>query len=672
MRSIFAEESDSEAITVGEELDSLIMKKFSLRERESEDAQAKIDTHTKSWKTQHCKWRNAEKKNKEKFNKKKAERIKEIQSELDVYKSMKDLLPEQKEVQVKLRAELDSVKKSYYNATDPPFPAADISIQTQADYLAQGEYIPKPYDVEALTELIEGSQRLKSSIIVYAGNSVGLGNFYRPTLGRNVADFTPEELEEYHRQGRELLKWYNTRAEKGKSFYQLANEVEYGKAGLGEGYFEVVDNRVGKIVKINVINATYMYEGKNRDRYIWVKNGKKKYFKRFEDKSARNSEDFSSGGPIGKRASRIVPFREYNLMSDVYGIPNWTGAIPQILGARYAAETNVHFFNNSASPRLIITVAGGAVDESTKASMKKFFQVKGKGRQNAHRTLLLCVSSKNQLSPNVKPPTINIEPLTVGTTDDGSFMKYQAACEETIREAFRISNTFYGTSGDSNRASAYTLRDQVVRTVFIPEGEKMANLCNDYFTPEWAEETGLLKVDEKGNEIEDNRLVELAFTELSTMSQKDESELAIQQLISGALSINDFRAEVLGLPKIPHWWAEMPKTLAVSALQLSEVSPSLVAAMLNDEALAAAIKQDVASDIASGEKDSSTGIEVEVLDNTTKSLLALRKSLQSALKDHHVSEPTLRMLDTYYDGLKDAIDTDDKLMDSLFSTKASE
>jgi hypothetical protein len=116
----------------------------------------------------------------------------------------------------------------------------------------------------------------------------------------------------------------------------------------------------------------------------------------------------------------------------------------------------------------------------------------------------------------------------------------------------------------------------------------------------------------------------------------------------------------------------MPKTLAVSALQLSEVSPSLVAAMLNDEALAAAIKQDVASDIASGEKDSSTGIEVEVLDNTTKSLLALRKSLQSALKDHHVSEPTLRMLDTYYDGLKDAIDTDDKLMDSLFSTKASE
>jgi capsid portal protein len=661
MKSIQTDDIDSEAIIVGDDLQSEILRKFSLKEKESDENKEVIKKHIATWKTQYCRWRNAEEIKAKAFEAKKKKDIEELTTHFNVMKSMdkpEDMLKN-------IQKQIDDVTKGYYNPTNPPFPASDVTIQTQADYLASGEYIPKPYDVEAMTELIEGNQRLKSSVIVNARNSVGLGTIYRPTLGRNVADFTEEELTQYHAQGKELLKWYNSRAERGKYFYQLAYEVEYGKGGLGEGYFEVTETRKGDIAKINVINSTYIFEGVNRDRYIWIKNGKKKYFKRFDDKTIRNSEDFSTGGPFEKRATRLVPFKEYNLMSDVYGVSNWTGAIPQIIGARYAAERNTNFFLNDATPRLVITVAGGAVDVATKEAIKKYFQVKGKGRENAGRVMVLCVSSKNQLSPNVKPPTVTFEPLTVGVTDDASFMKYQAGCEETIREAFRISNTFYGNADGTNRASAFTLRDQVVRTVFIPEGELMTNLCNDFFTYDFGREKGYVTLDEKGNETKNDLLAELAFRALSTMSQKDEQELAVAQLTAGALSIDDFRAEVLGMSKLNTWFSKIPRTLAISCLQLAETSPALVGLTIDSPEYDAAIAQDRADDIANGKIDTNA----VVVDDTVKAIHALRRGLQQVLGHEHVSKETLGMLDKYYSNVAELVAEDNEIIKNLFAHK---
>ena len=643
MRSVYESQLDSETFVAGEDIESALLNEFSLREKETDEARETARKHCESWKTSIRKWRSEQKKEKNK-----------IQKKIDVLRA-KLLETDNEVISKNINDEIERLK-SYYSPSDPPFPASDVSILTQAEYLAGGEYIEKPYNLESLTELVESSQRLKASIKVSANNSVGLGQKYRPTKGRKVADFTPEELEQYHEQGKSLLDWYNSRVEVGKKFYQKAYEVGYDKFGLGEGYFEVGDTRAGNIKFIRTIKPTYIFEGKNRDRYIWIKNGKKKYFKRWEDTAPRNSDDFSSGGTIDKRATRLVPYREYNLVSDVYGIPCYTSSIPQILGGRYAAERNVNQQINDATPRMIISVAGGAVDDATKNTLKKYFQLKGKGRENAGRVMLLCVNSKNSLSPLAKPPTVTFEPLTVGKTDDASFMKYQSGCNEDVREAFRISNTFFGSSGDSNRASSYTLRDQVVRTVFLPEAENMENLCNDTFTKAWAIENGFITVDKNGEIVEDNLLAEFSFEELSTMSQKDEREIAIAELVAGATTINDYRSDVLGLPEIDHFWAKMPRTLAVTAIQLSEVSPGLVAAMLDDQAMKDAILADVTSDAVEGNADS------EVIEDTMKAITMMRQGLQQAITHKHIKEPTLRMLDKYYSLVAESVRDDNSTL----------
>ena len=625
MRTVF-EEDKSEAVVAGEYEECELMQQFSLKNVTSEERKEQRSKSFDTWKRKRRAW--------EKLNVLRSKEEKTFADEKVKY------------------------EKNYglYDPSRPPFPGSDVTIQSMLDTLAPKEYIDKPYDCEALTELLEMNQRLKSSVMVYSRNSVGLGIDFRPTNHREVAALSPEELEAYKKQGKELMAWYNNRVEQGKNFSQIAYEVMYGKSGLGEGYFEVVDTVKGSIKQIAAMSPVYIWEAANRDKYIWIKNGRKKYFKRFNDKAPRSIDDFGKPTAIEKYATRLLPFREYNLVSDVYGVAAWTGAIPQVIGGRYASERNVNLFLNDATPRMAVLVAGGAVDVETKNTLKSFFQ-KGKGRANAGRVLLLCVSSKNTLSPSAKPPTVTLEPLTIGKTEDGSFMAYSAGCDETIREAFRIALTFYGTAGDSNRASSYTLRDQTVSMVNKPEAEMMAFLCNDTFTHEWAVEKGLRKVDTNGEIVEDKLLAEIYFITPTTMSEKDSKEIHIQELVSGALTINNYRSQI-GLEEIPKWWADLPRTLAVTALQMAAIAPAIITTMTDRNEFDASVMATAVSGAAETALVTST-------DETTKALAQIRQALNSVLKHNHVGHDTLGMLDKMFTMVKGVNEDDEWLHRSL-------
>ncbi len=994
------EEPESDVFTIEDDNPCPILEPFTIKAYQE---QAEIRRkHSETWKRKYKKWVTKEKKRRKAWETKHKNKKKELSAGLKVAKTSKD-----KEKIQKAARSLESERNKYYTETSPPFPASDVEVSYLVNEVAEGEYIEKIYDPERLVELTEMSQRLKSSIVVYATNAVKLGIAYRPTYGNSVAEFDKEESVEYNKQGVDLIKWYNTRAVKGTPFAEIAYEVIHGKVGIGEGYFEVIDNNKGAIGEIKFMSAVYLYEAIKRDRYIWVYGGSKKYFKRFEDKKVRRVSDFSSGATkLANRATRLLPYKEFNLVSDVYGCPVWTGAIPQVIGSRYAAERNVNFFSNDApqplnakimtpigwstmgamqvgsevigsdgkartvigvypqgkkdvyrikffddsetectlghlwtvtnnydrqlnvtrtmtleellndglfyesgsakwaipmvdpveyevapplpidaylmglllgdgsfrgdrvglsvcgtdseetqaeiisrlpediklsrrdrhrvegkmtstrinssedadgkqvisefnfvisnhtqynemtrlirelgllnvlgddkfipevylrasvkdrisllqglidsdgtigntetnksiryvtvskklaegikdlvgslggtvtiratkgrrtlqltvrqlpkdiipvrlsrkvkqyvpsaalrwrtiisaelvkttetqcimvdvedhlyvtddfilthnTPRMAILIMGGALDNYTTEAVKRFFRGI-KGRENSGRVLVLSVSSKNQLSPDAKPPVVKLEPLTVGKTDDGSFMKYQAGSEETIREAFRQALTFYGTSGDSNRASSYTLRDQTVEMVYKPESEAMAFLCNDTFTDEWAVQTGLREYDKNGLLTKDDLLAELYFLTPRTMSEKDAKEIQISELSAGALTINDYRA-MNRLPKIDRWWAELSKPLLVPAIQMAALAPEVIATLTPYDEFAGGSTEDVDED------DEGTLEEtLDETDATVKALIVFREAMDEILKEHEVSPVNMKRLDTLY------------------------
>lgn len=561
-----------------------------------------------------------------------------------IFKKISSLKVELKKTSDK--AEIDRINKAIeaeYNKIEKAIrvmPATDLPTYLITSVIASGEYIDKPYDTEKLAIMVELSQRLKSCINCVATNSTKKGVIYEPTIGHTIDKFKDEELKEYHRQGIKLLKWYKKICGTGKDLPDLAYEQILTKLSLGESYIEQIETMMGTISKVQSISPIFIWETPNRDKYLWVRDGMKKYFKKYSDNEIRSCYDFSKGRvPLMDRANKLIPFKEYSIISDVYGIPNWTPSIPAIVGNRYAAERNVSFFSNDAVPRMVVIVSGGSVDESTKKGIQDFFR-RGKGFENSGRVLVMCISAKNQMSPDTKPPTVKMEPLTVGKQDDASFTEYQLNNNAQITESFRLAETFLGVVGDSNRASSYTLRDQTVETVFKPESEAISAILNDYLTRAWAIEEGYLKIDPKtGEEIANNLLVQIKFNIPRTMSEKDQKELEISEVTAGIVTINDYRV-AHNMDIIDRWWAYLPKPLLVPAIQMSELAPNIIQSLT---------PYDEYNGDDTSKVDTSKSI-VDSYDFASKTICELKKAINTIFDPNikTVDEETLKKIDAMY------------------------
>lgn len=222
-------------------------------------------------------------------------------------------------------------------------------------------------------------------------------------------------------------------------------------------------------------------------------------------------------------------------------------------------------------PRMAVLVMGGALDDITVETMKKFFR-RGKGKENAGRVLVMQASAKNANNPDVKPPIIKLEPLTVGKTDDQSFGQYQKDSKDTVREAFRIASIFFGTSDDVNRAAAFTMREMTISQVFSPENRAASTFVNDTIVRKWALSKGYVTLDSNGKIKDDSKLeVQVGFKLPETMSEKDKADMFTSYASAGGLSCNDIR-DILNLPRIDADWANIPQSLAVVMLQMQAIT----------------------------------------------------------------------------------------------------
>jgi capsid portal protein len=119
-----------------------------------------------------------------------------------------------------------------------------------------------------------------------------------------------------------------------------------------------------------------------------------------------------------------------------------------------------NFIVTHNTPRMAVLVSGGRLDPLSMQQIEDFIKAKTSGVQNAHKVMVLQAEGQKVGFQQQAPVTkIDLQPLTVGVTEDSSFNTYREANDEEIREAFGIARIFY--SADDVNKSCLTLETRI-------------------------------------------------------------------------------------------------------------------------------------------------------------------------------------------------------------------
>lgn len=206
----------------------------------------------------------------------------------------------------------------------------------------------------------------------------------------------------------------------GQSFTEVICRVGLDFEACGSGYLEVVRNLKGEVSELYHMPATDIVCRKLKadSAFYYINSaGAKVPYPRF----ASDQRDERS----------LVQFTQYTNRNRYYGLPDWTGCIPDIELDYFAARYNQNFFINSGIPNLAIVIQGGQFDEETEQEVQKFFQANFKGLENAHRTLYLPIRDKDV--------EVKFEKLAVDTKNqDASFQALRNQCRDNIVSAHGV------------------------------------------------------------------------------------------------------------------------------------------------------------------------------------------------------------------------------------------
>jgi len=415
-----------------------------------------------------------------------------------------------------------------------------------------GEIIEPPTNPLVWAAAMERNTRLHRAIHTYARNTVGLGWEIVPVIDLN--EDTPQADLDRIAKETAKLEALLLHPNREMPFTTLVYLVKIDEEATGNGYIEVTRNNAGEIDGLYHAPSHTIRLLKQGRGFVQIRGSVKRYFKHFGDERAIDATTGkeAAGGrglPPGRRATELIHFKVYCPRSSFYGLPRFVAAAPAIAGNRLAAQRNVAFFENDAVGRLAITVSGGRLTADS-IDMIKQFLAKGKGPENAHRVMVLQSESK-KIGIGDSKAQINVVPLTVGVTEDASFLGYRHANDEEIREAFGIAKVFF-TTEDVNRATAAVSRQITNEQEFEPDRldkEFRINHTILHAPPFEAE------------------LVEFRFMRPKISDPMDRAKIEDLYARHGALTPNDLR-DSLGLDPYPEEFAFADKPLPVALLEL--------------------------------------------------------------------------------------------------------
>lgn len=514
----------------------------------------------------------------------------------------------------------------------PPTNAASNTEDDARIFLDYGAIQP-PYDPRTMTGLFEESSALRPNVDAYKTNIEGFGHDLEPLIDLDdenvdekiqdaimltkIADNLPnaqastdevdalkETLAGEMRIEKLRLSHFFDNCAGDISFIELRQRTRQDLEVTGNAYWEILRDRLGRPVQINLIPSPSMrlmrvearwvdvietrrvsdialrqYAVKRRvRRYVQVLFGQfTAYFKELDDprtissrtgKTYPDFRTFQREEPGAAAATEVLHFR-LHASTTAYGIPRWGGALLAVLGSRASEEVNVSYFDNKAVPPLALLVSGGTLAKGAAERIRTYIKDNIKGRKNYHSILVLEAEPTQGTisSPNGARVRIDLERLSDAQSQDALFQNYESNNGEKIGNQFRLPKLLRGDMKDFNRATADAALDYAEQQIFAPERTKVDHLINRRLMP-----------------LLDARFFKFVSRGVQTKDQPELAQMLDSMTARSIITPNEARAvaeTIFGknYPKIEEEWATQPiaitlAQIAAAAKQTADPNPA--------------------------------------------------------------------------------------------------
>ncbi len=444
------------------------------------------------------------------------------------------------------------VMKSKTTKIKKPSPGGDSKQAAEDEDLYGPDTVEPPYSPFLWATLMEINTRLAKLIRTYARNTVGLG--WKITPKKPITKKVKKAERDAIEKEKEMLEEFFNNVNPLLPLEEIWFRAKIDEEAMGNGYVEVTRGLDGKPKGVYHVAGHTVRVLRNRKGFVQSRDGKRVFFKIFNGDFDMDCETGATGPKnsieYAKRASEIIPLQIYTPRDSYYGIPRYVSTADAIAGNKLSARRNLAFFKNDATPRLAITVANGQLTTGSIQDIKDFVNNEGKGVDNAHRVMILQAKAKNMGDMTNQNVKIEVVPLTVGQTDDASFIKYRDANDEEIREAFGIGEVFLGSKGTVNRATASVLREITNYQEFIPDAKVKEFMINQTICKDLGA-----------------KLCKFEFERPSALGELDMADIFQRYLQGGGITPNDIRHQ-LGKEEYKEDWADKPIQIGLVEYQM--------------------------------------------------------------------------------------------------------
>ena len=234
---------------------------------------------------------------------------------------------------------------------------------------------------------------------------------------------------------------------------------------FGNCYFQVIRNRVQRIIRYRHIPALNMRRMERPDQFCLLQPGKYKNI------------EFQPG--------EIIHLMEYDVMQQVYGIPQYLGGMQSVLLNEAATLFRRKYYANGAHMGFVFYTADAALSEEDEAELKEKIRA-SKGVGN-FRSLFLNI-------PGGKPDSVKIIPVgDIATKDE--FERVKNLSRNDILSMWRIQPALAGIMpennggfGDIEKISKVYHDNEVVplQNVFRKLNEHRPNQLIEFNDPDFA------------------------------------------------------------------------------------------------------------------------------------------------------------------------------------------